>query len=176
MWIYLCVVKLNEAKEQFILNWGALGTQWGINKTMAQIHALLLVSPDPLSTEDIMNQLQISRGNANMNLRELMDWGIVEKVLKTGERKEFFLADKDIWKVAMRIIKERKKREIDPIIRTLQQLQEIDDESAADKDKKQFQDTVKQIEKLANQASGGVESLVKMDENWFTGTLLKIFR
>ncbi len=168
-------MKLDEAKQQFILNWGVLGTQWGINRTMAQIHALLLVSPAPLSTDEIMAQLQISRGNTNMNVRELMDWGIVEKVLKPGDRKEFFVADKDIWKVAMRIIKERKRREVEPILNALSQLKDIDAEKG-DKDVKQFIDTISQIQKFADQASKGVDGLVKMDEHWFTGTLLKIFK
>jgi DNA-binding transcriptional regulator GbsR (MarR family) len=172
---YLWVMKLDEAKQQFIQHWGVLGTQWGINRTMAQIHALLLVSPDPLSADDIMNQLQISRGNTNMNVRDLMDWGIVEKILKPGERKEFFTADKDIWSVAMRIIKERKRREVEPIINALEQLKDIEG-SKNDKEVKMFIDTMNDIQKFSNQASKAVDGLVKMDEHWFAGTLLKLFK
>ena len=168
-------MKLEEAKLQFIQNWGVLGSQWGINRTMAQIHALLLVSPDPMSADDIMAALQISRGNTNMNVRDLIDWGIVEKVLKPGERKEFFTAEKDIWTVAMRIIKERKRREIDPILNALNQLKEVEGPKN-DKDVKMFVDTISDIQKFANQASKGVDGLVKMDEHWFTGTLLKLFK
>ena len=97
-------MKLTEAKAQFISSWGAFGTHWGINRTMAQIHALLLVSPDPITQDDIMEQLSISRGNVNMNTRDLIDWGLVERVLIPGERKEFFTAEKDIWKVSTQII------------------------------------------------------------------------
>lgn len=168
-------MKLNEAKQQFILNWGVLGTQWGISRTMAQIHALLLVSPDPLSADDIMRELQISRGNTNMNVRELMDWGIVEKILKPGERKEFFTAEKDIWVVAMRIIRERKRREVEPILNVLNQLKDIDADKN-DKDAKQFISTINDIQRFANQASKGIDGMVKMDEHWFTGTLLKLFK
>lgn len=168
-------MKIQEAKQQFIQSWGALGTQWGINRTMAQIHALLLVSTEPLSADDIMSQLQISRGNTNMNVRELMDWGIVEKILKPGERKEFFAADKDIWSVAMRIIQERKRREVDPILKTLNQLKEVEVEKN-DKEAKAFVEMLGDIQKLANQASKAVDGLVKMDEHWFTGTLLKVFK
>jgi len=168
-------MKLEEAKQQFIQNWGVLGSQWGINRTMAQIHALLLVSSSPLSADDIMSQLQISRGNANMNVRDLMDWGIVEKVLKPGERKEFFIAEKDIWTVAMRIIKERKRREVEPILNALNQLKEIEG-NKNDKDTKAFIETMADIQKFANQASKAVDGLVKMDEHWFTGTLLKVFK
>ncbi len=105
-------MQLAEAKAKFIADWGRLGTNWGINRTMAQIHALLLVSPDHLSAEEVMEQLAISRGNANMNLRELIDWGLVQKVIVPGERKEFFTAEKDIWKNWLgRSSRNRKKRE-----------------------------------------------------------------
>ncbi len=77
-------MKLAEAKQQFVASWGAFGTQWGINRTMAQIHALLLISPDPLSADDIMDQLSISRGNANMNIRELIDWALGEQGNSAG--------------------------------------------------------------------------------------------
>src|SRR6201996_9081938 len=119
-------MQLAEAKAQFIANWGRFGTNWGINRTMAQIHALLLVSPDPLSAEDVMEELSISRGNANMNLRELIDWDLVQKVLIPGERKEFFTAEKDIWKVARQIVKERKKRELDQLITGLKEQSEVE--------------------------------------------------
>jgi len=91
-------MKLNEARQQFISSWGAFGTHWGINRTMAQIHALLMISPDPLSQDEIMQQLNISRGNVNMNIRDLIDWGLIDRIIKPGERKEFFSAEKDIWK------------------------------------------------------------------------------
>src|ERR1700761_2541867 len=108
-------MKLAEAKQQFIQSWGVLGSQWGINRTMAQVHALLLVASKPLSTDDIMSELSISRGNTNMNVRDLLDWGLVEKVIVQGDRKEYFNAEKDIWKVATRIMYQRKKRDLDPM-------------------------------------------------------------
>ena len=77
-------MKFEEAKNEFIQSWGKLGSSWGINKAMAQIHALLIISPEGLCTEDIMHELKISRGNASMNLRALMEWGIVEKELRKG--------------------------------------------------------------------------------------------
>lgn len=168
-------MKLEEAKKQFIQTWGVLGTQWGINRTMAQIHALLLVSPGELSADDIMEQLQISRGNTNMNVRELIDWGLVEKVLKPGERKEFFVAEKDIWKVAMRITRERKRRELDPVIAIMEQLKEVEGDKK-DEENQAFVDTVTQIQKFAKQADRALDGLVRADEHWFTGTLLKIFK
>jgi len=118
-------MKLTEAKQQFISSWGAFGTHWGINRTMAQIHALLLISPDPLTQDDMMEELNISRGNTNMNIRELINWGLVDRVILPGERKEFFTAEKDIWKVVRQIVKERKKRELEPMLKLLDQLEEL---------------------------------------------------
>src|SRR4029079_4241319 len=129
-----------EAKQQFVASWGAYGTHWGINRTMAQIHALLLVSPDPLSQDDVMEQLNISRGNANMNIRELIDWGLVERQIISGERREFFVAEKDIWKVFRQIVKERKKRELEPMMKLLGQLGEVDGDKR-DREVKTFTDT-----------------------------------
>lgn len=168
-------MNLPEAKQQFIQSWGVLGSNWGINRTMAQIHALLLIAPEAMNADDIMEQLQISRGNANMNIRELINWGLVEKVLKPGDRKEYFWAEKDIWKVAMRIMKERKKRELDPIITVMEQLKAVEG-NKKDEETKAFVDTVGQIQKFARQADGALAGLIKADENWFTGTLLKLFK
>jgi DNA-binding transcriptional regulator GbsR (MarR family) len=168
-------MKLTEAKAQFISSWGAFGTHWGINRTMAQIHALLLVSADPLTQDDIMEQLNISRGNVNMNTRDLIDWGLVERVLIPGERKEFFSAEKDIWKVATQIIKERKKRELDPMLKLLGQLEKIEGDKK-DKNVKQFTDTIAGIRKFGGQADKMLDVMIKADENWIFGNLLKFFK
>jgi len=168
-------MKLTEAKQQFISSWGAFGTHWGINRTMAQIHALLLVTADPITQDDIMEQLNISRGNVNMNIRELIGWGLVDRVILTGERKEFFTAEKDIWKVSTQIIKERKKRELDPMLKLLEQLEKIDGDKK-DKDSKQFIETVNGIRKFGNQADKLLEVMIKADETWIGSSLLKIFK
>jgi DNA-binding transcriptional regulator GbsR (MarR family) len=168
-------MKLPEAKQQFIQCWGSLATQWGINKTMAQVHALLMSTPGPLNQDEIMDQLNISRGNVNMNIRELINWGLVERVILAGERKEYFTAEKDIWKVAKQVIKERKKRELDPLIKTLEQLQDIDGDKR-DKDVKQFLETVGGIRKFAQQADKTFDIMIKADENWFWGNMLKVIR
>ena len=101
-------MEVKEGRDKFIKAWGTLGTNWGINRTMAQVHALLLISPDPLCAEEVRRDLQISMGNANMNLRALIDWGLVHKELKPGERKEYFVAEKDMWEVVKRIIIQRR--------------------------------------------------------------------
>ena len=168
-------MKLIEAKQQFISSWGAFGTHWGINRTMAQIHALLLVSPDPMTQDDIMEELNISRGNTNMNIRELINWGLVERVLLQGERKEFFSAEKDIWKVVKQIVKERKKRELEPMLQLLDKLEDVDGDKR-DKHVKTFVDTVSGIKKLGRQANKTLDIMVKADEQWFLGMMMKFFK
>ena len=168
-------MKLAEAKLQFIASWGAFGTHWGINRTMAQIHALLLVSPEPLCADEVMEQLNISRGNANMNLRELIDWALVERVILPGERKEFFSAEKDIWKVSRQIVKERKKRELDPMIKLLSQLSEVEGDKR-DKAVKTFTDTITGIKKISEQADKALELMIKADEHGFLGTMMKLLK
>lgn len=167
-------MQLDEAKAKFIADWGRLGTNWGINRTMAQIHALLLVSPEQLSADEVMEQLSISRGNANMNLRELIDWGLVQKVLVPGERKEFFTAEKDIWKVARQIVKERKKRELDLMLPVLKELSEVEGDKR-DKSVKTFTDTINNIRKFSEQADKLLDTMIKADEHWFLGSLMKLF-
>ena len=168
-------MKLTEAKQQFISSWGAFGTHWGINRTMAQIHALLLISPDPLTQDDVMEELNISRGNTNMNIRELINWGLVERVLLPGERKEYFSAEKDIWKVVRQIVKERKKRELEPMLKLLDQLEEVDGDKR-DKHVKSFVETVSSIKKLGQQADKTLDIMVRADENWFLNTMMKFFK
>lgn len=168
-------MKLTEAKKQFISSWGAFGTHWGINRTMAQIHALLMISAEPITQDDVMEELDISRGNVNMNMRELISWGLVDRVILPGERKEYFSAEKDIWKVATQIVKERKKRELDPMLKLLSQLENIDGDKK-DKNVKQFVDTIGGIRKFGKQADQMLELMIKADENWFLGNLVKMFK
>jgi DNA-binding transcriptional regulator GbsR (MarR family) len=168
-------MKLTEAKQQFISSWGAFGTHWGINRTMAQIHALLLISPDPLTQDDIMEELDISRGNTNMNIRELINWRLVERVLLPGERKEYFSAEKDMWKVIKQIVKERKKRELEPMLQLLDKLEEVDGDKK-DKHVKIFVDTISNIKKLGKQADKTLDVMIKAEESWFLGTMMKFFK
>ena len=172
--LYICPMKLVEAKKSFIQTWARLGTEWGINRTMAQVHALLLVTDKALSTEEIMEQLQVSRGNANINIRELVNWNLVYKELVPGERKEYFRAEKDVWEVAKRIARERKKREIEPVLRELAQLEKVED--ADDPEAQNFIKTVQDIHGLASKIDSSVETMLKADENWFFGAILKLLR
>jgi DNA-binding transcriptional regulator GbsR (MarR family) len=168
-------MKLQEAKEQFTQLWGALGSSWGINRTMAQVHALLLISPESLSTEDVMVKLSVSRGNANMNLRELMNWNLVYKEIKTGDRKEYFKAEKDIWEVAKRIAKERKRREIQPLIASLNILTDID-EDKRNSEAKEFLDMVNGIHTVVTKMDSAVDTLIKAEEHKFFGAIVKLLK
>jgi len=142
---------------------------------MAQIHALLLISPDPLTQDDIMEELNISRGNTNMNIRELINWGLVERVILPGERKEYFTAEKDIWKVVKQIVKERKKRELEPMMQLLDKLEDVEGDKK-DKKVKTFIDTVSSIKRLGLQADKTLDVMIKAEENWFVSSLMKIFK
>ena len=168
-------MKLHEAKAQFISAWGGFGSNWGINRTMAQIHALLLVSPQPVSADEVMKELNISRGNANMNLRELINWGLVDRVMIVGERREFFTAEKDIWIVARTIVKERKRRELEPMLKVLDTLSNVEDEKDST-EAAAFKATIEGIKKFSQHTNTSLDTLIKADENWFFGTLLSLFK
>lgn len=116
--------RLERAREEFVAQWGAMGSQWGINRTMAQIHALLITAPAAMSTDEVMAALEISRGNAHTNLKELVAWGLVRVVVRKGERREYFEAEKDVWQIFITVTRERKKREIEPALAVLGQCAE----------------------------------------------------
>ncbi len=167
-------MELKEAKDRFIHTWGTLATQWGINRTMSQIHALLLLSSRSLNADEIMDKLQISRGNVNMNLRDLMTWGLIYKQLLPGERKEFFHAEKDIWKVARQIARERRRREIAPI---LESMDEIKKGLPADSEEnKELLKIIADINTVAGFADSTIEMVIKSEESWLKTNFLKLFK
>ena len=109
-----------EAVDRFIDFWGEMATNWGINRTMAQIHAFLYSRDEPADTDTIMHRLRISRGNANMNLRSLVKWNLVQCVHMEGSRKDYYTAEQDVWEIMAQIVRERKKREIRPVLDQLE--------------------------------------------------------
>jgi len=125
--------QLQNAQDTFIRRWGEMGATWGINRTMAEIHALLYIVGLPLCTDDVMERLHISRGNASMSLRALCDWGIIRRLHKRGERREFFESLTDVWEIFSIIAAERKRREMDPVLETIKQCQKMLDEDAIGK-------------------------------------------
>ncbi len=166
-------MEIQEGKQKFIQSWGTLGSSWGINRTMAQIHALLLISPEALSAEDIKRELNISMGNTNMNIRALISWGLVHKELKPGHRKEFFVAEKDMWEVVRQIIIQRKKKELEPVIKVLDDITAVHGKTD---EEKEFQKVVRDIQMFAHKADSTLDSLVRSDHNWFVGTFLKMIK
>lgn len=116
---------LSSAKLKFIREWGTLCCNWGANRAMGQIHAVLLIANEDMSADQIMEELQISRGNVNMNLRSLIDWRLIEKIHKPGCRKDHFRAEKDLSKVFKLIIQQRKKKEFDPLKEMLEEMQAV---------------------------------------------------
>ena len=167
-------MKYQEAKEKFISTWGSLGTLWGINKAMAQIQALLFISTKPLSMEDVMAELKISRGNTSMNLRQLMDWGIVTKVLVSGERKEFFTTEKDVQELARIVAKERSRREIKPVIKVLDEVSSIKNDGT-EKTKELIKQT-KALRELTDDLDTLMNKLVNQKQNWLTKSVFKLMK
>ncbi len=167
-------MQVQEGRDKFIQAWGTLGSSWGINRTMAQIHALLLISPIALSTEEIMDALGISRGNVNMNVRSLMDWGIVHKELRPGDRKEYFYAEKDIYLTAMKIMRERRKRELEPLIEIMTQLKQV--EKLETPEGQALTKAVHDIDHFAHQADSVLTTMEKMTSNWFTQQFLSVIK
>jgi DNA-binding transcriptional regulator GbsR (MarR family) len=166
-------MKLTEAQSKFIQTWGVLGGNWGINKTMAQIHALLMAWPDPLCTEDMMEILQISRGNTNMNVRSLMDWGLVTKEMISGDRKDYYAAKKDIWVIARQIAKERRKRELEPVLSSLKDIrQSLKSDPSAENIK--FSKQVEDIENFTLKVDQSLDKFIQSDENWFLKLVMKM--
>lgn len=116
---------LAESKALFVRRWGEMGGYWGINRTMAEIHALMFVSEQPLCTDDVMARLEVSRGNASMNLRSLVDWGLIERVHQRGDRKEYFICRTNVWEMFETIIRLRRRREVEPILDTITRCREM---------------------------------------------------
>lgn len=117
--------RLVEAQDRFIAAWGQMGAAWGISRTMAEVHALLYIVAAPLNTDDVMERLQISRGNASMSLRALVEWGLISRAHKRGDRKEYFQAEADVWTMIRTIVRERMKREVEPVLASLYEIRDM---------------------------------------------------
>ncbi|MBE0442388.1 MAG: GbsR/MarR family transcriptional regulator [Psychrobacter sp.] len=115
-------MKLNPVTEKFILHWGEMGSQWGVNRTMSQIHALLFIIGKPLNAEEITETLGVARSNVSNSIKELQHWGLVQKVSILGDRRDHFSTNTDVWELARIIVVERQKRELEPTVQFLQEL------------------------------------------------------
>lgn len=128
------MTSLSPVQQKFILHWGEMGTKWGINRTVAQIHALLFISPKPLNAEDIVQFLGVARSNVSGSLKELQGWGIVKRVHVMGDSRDHFESMKDVWELFRVVIDERKKREFDPTERLIREcIAEAETGQATDK-------------------------------------------
>ncbi|MCG8384948.1 MAG: ArsR family transcriptional regulator [Cytophagales bacterium] len=167
-------MQFDLAKEEFIQAWGTLGASWGVNKTMAQIFALLLITPGRLSVDDIMQELSISRGNASMNLRALMDWNLIEKAYKKGERKEFFYSNRDVWALCRIVAEERKNREIKPVMRVLQHVSQLEDTGSPEA--QEFKRVTKELTDVVNIVDQALTHFIKSDRSWVSQTVLTLVK
>lgn len=120
---------LREAQDRFIASWGRMGSAWGISRTMAEVHALLYVTGEPMNTDEIMDRLAISRGNVSMSVRALLDWGVIQKTHIRGDRKDYFQAEQDVWAMLRAIARERIKREVDPLLQSLDEIRALTPET-----------------------------------------------
>lgn len=132
----LSTSNLPQARREFVDLWGQMAEHWGINRTMALIHALLMVSPAPITADQIMDELHISRGNVSMNLRDLINWGIVRRTSVPGDRRDFFVTETDVWTMFHEILRERKKRELDPVLARLDECLNLAGKKPATPDEK----------------------------------------
>lgn len=115
---------MSEEYRRFIERWGSLGVLWGINRSMARVHALLIISEEPVDLDTVAGELEISRGNASMSLKELRNWGVIKRRNISGDRRDFYMAEPDTWNMIFSIAAERKKREFDPALEALLSLLE----------------------------------------------------
>jgi len=115
---------LSNSAREFILHWGEMGSRWGVNRTVAQIHALLYLSPDPLTAEDIAEVLSVARSNVSTSLRELQNWQLVQSTHQLGDRRDFFSTSHDVWQLFLTVVQQRVEREIEPTIVVLNRLAE----------------------------------------------------
>lgn len=169
-------MKYSEAREQLIRTWGQLSSEWGINRTMGQIHALLMMSPSPLTADQIIGELSISRGNVSMNLRSLIEWGLIHKVYIAGDRKEYFASEKDAWNIALRIARERKQRELDPVIHSLQSMQHVEEDEDNKKEVDELNKVTAQMLDVAMQIDKVLEIGIKSGGQTLVRKLISILR
>lgn len=170
-------MKFKEAKNHFISQWGNLSGEWGMNRTMGQIHALLLISEESLSAEDLIEQLDVSRGNVNMSVRSLIDIGLVERVHKIGERREFFKAEKDPYCMMIKITQYRRQKEIEPLLKLLSEMNDIDSASSDHENQlSHMKETLESISSFTKRKDKILRRLIKSDQDWFNGIIQKILK
>jgi DNA-binding transcriptional regulator GbsR (MarR family) len=153
-------MKLTDTTRKFILHWGEMGTRWGINRSVAQIHALLYVSPAPLHADEIATTLDIARSNVSGSLRELQGWGLARVTHLLGDRRDHFETTKDVWAMVGIIMDGRKRRELDPSVKMLREcVQELDGQKA---DEAYTEERLNELLGLVELTSGWCERAQKL--------------
>src|SRR3954462_5446529 len=161
---------LTPTTTRFILHWGEMGTRWGINRTVAQVHALLFISPAPLNADDIVDALGVARSNVSTSLKELQGWGIVKLVHVAGDKRDHFQSIKDVWEMFRAVIDERKKRECDP---TLGMLHDCIVEAEKDKGTDEYtEDRLRDLYAFFEATTGWYEQV----RRWPTATIVKFVK
>ena len=166
-----CSPEFLSTKREFIERWGQISSSWGVCKSMAQIHALLLVSPKPLSATCIIDELNISSGGANTHLRDLVEWGLIYKCEIKGCRKDYYIAEKDILKASKIILENRKKRELDPIVELMNQ---VDHQQANCPDSMEFVRIIQEIKTLSTTIENTLDSILNTDKHRMLNTLFRL--
>jgi DNA-binding transcriptional regulator GbsR (MarR family) len=161
---------LSPVQQKLILHWGEMGTRWGINRTVAQIHALLFLSPQPLNAEDIAQVLGVARSNVSNSLKELQGWGIVKRLHVLGDSRDHFESMKDVWEMFRVVLDERKKREIDPTERLLHECI-----AAAEQDQETDEYTKQKLRELAEFFDTSIACFGQV-RRWPTGALIKFVK
>jgi DNA-binding transcriptional regulator GbsR (MarR family) len=162
--------QLTPITTKFVLHWGEMGTRWGVNRTVAQIHALLFVSPKPLNAEEIAETLAIARSNVSTSLKELQGWGIVRVVHVMGNRRDHFESVKDVWELYRQVMDERKRREIDPMLSMLRDC--VLEPEKAGSDDKYVKEKLGELLNFFETMTGWYEQMKKLP----AATLLKLIR
>lgn len=162
-----------EARTKFIESWGEMATNWGVNKTMGAIHGMLLLTNKPVCCETIMNELDVSKSNVNINLRSLIEWGLVFKHEGENERKDYYTAEKNLWKVFIRIIQQRKKKELDPMIALLTELKAV---QPCCENSKEFCNTIDELKHISQKADSALQLIVNSESNFLVSSFVKMIR
>lgn len=161
---------LSPVQQKFILHWGEMGTRWGINRTVAQVHALLFISPKPLNADDLVEALGVARSNVSTSLKELQGWGIVKLVHILGDKRDHFESIKDVWELFRVVLNERKRREIDP---TMQVLNECIADAGKDKATDEYtEQRLRDLRGFFESTAGWYDQI----RQWPTSTLVKFLK
>lgn len=164
---------LQDIQDQFIAEWAVLGQAWGINRTMAQIQALFLCQSEPMNTDQVMEKLAISRGNAHANIKELLSWNLLKKVVIKGDRKEYFVGEQDPWKIFCKVARERRRREIEPLLQTLEGISNSLAEQPED-EANVFKEQVDRIARFAEMGNQVLERIAHSEESRITRWFLQL--